>query len=124
MFVCFTDSLESSSIQAAKDVKAADHNEQVIANLRMQSEFISGVIDSVMFETSVVNIRAVKHHTCKYLVRKRVHVIRICFPPYGPYGISQPNSLDMRKQEVLTQTRCPMKRLGFSHLSCYELNDT
>lgn len=72
MFVCFTDSLESSSIQAAKDVKAADHNEQVIANLRMQSEFISGVIDSVMFETSVVNIRAVKHHTCKYLGRKRV----------------------------------------------------
>lgn len=32
------DSLESSSIQAAKDVKAADHNEQVIANLRMQNE--------------------------------------------------------------------------------------
>ncbi|KAF4086382.1 hypothetical protein AMELA_G00105070 [Ameiurus melas] len=32
------DSLESSSIQAAKDVKAADRNEQVIANLRMQNE--------------------------------------------------------------------------------------
>ncbi|MCI4386184.1 hypothetical protein PGIGA_G00059440 [Pangasianodon gigas] len=32
------DSLESSSIQAAKDVKAADHNEQVIAKLRMQNE--------------------------------------------------------------------------------------
>ncbi|XP_060744396.1 angiomotin-like protein 2b [Tachysurus vachellii] len=32
------ESLESSSIQAEKDVKTADYNEQVIAKLRMQSE--------------------------------------------------------------------------------------
>ncbi|KAK3560779.1 hypothetical protein QTP86_019472 [Hemibagrus guttatus] len=32
------ESLESSSIQAAKDEKTADHNEQVIAKLRMQNE--------------------------------------------------------------------------------------
>ncbi|KAI5614177.1 angiomotin like 2b isoform X1 [Silurus asotus] len=32
------DGLESSSIQAAKDVKAADRNEQVIAKLRLQNE--------------------------------------------------------------------------------------
>ncbi|GAA6066743.1 angiomotin-like protein 2b, partial [Tachysurus ichikawai] len=32
------ESLESSSIQAAKDVKTADYNEQVIAKLRMQSD--------------------------------------------------------------------------------------
>lgn len=35
---CFTDSLESSSIQAVKDVKAAEHNEQLITKLRTQSE--------------------------------------------------------------------------------------
>lgn len=39
---CFTDSLESSSVQAVKDVKAAEHNEQLITKLRMQSESKKG----------------------------------------------------------------------------------
>lgn len=62
LLICFTESLESSSIQAAKDVKAADLNEQVVAKLRMQSKSVNqhthweNVITNVVLSHASMNI--------------------------------------------------------------------